>query len=174
MDGNWTVHVWKSNTIEVFATLSGVTKKDSVVNNMGLYTGSASFPNGLFMYTPNIWYNAKIGNAITMAANAETSNAGTFKWGALTLGDTSDTEQAYSINVHAIGKGLTYEPTTATDYLYTIENDEVTIIEYRGISVAPIIPETIEGKPVTALGIGSFDSKNIVAVKMPDTIKTIY
>lgn len=173
VDGNWTVHVWKSNIIEVFATLSGVTKKDSVVNNMGLYTGSTSFPNGLFMYTPNIWYNVKIGNAITMTANAETSNAGTFKWGALTLGDTSDAEQAYSINVHAIGKGLTYEPTTATDYLYTIENNEVTIIGYRGTSVAPIIPDTIEGKPVTIIGENCFSDLNIVAVKIPSSVKII-
>ena len=61
------------------------------------------------------------------------------------------------------------------DYQYKVnDNDEITITNYTGSDTELIIPDTIEGKKVTAIGEKAFYlSKSIVSVTIPDSIKEI-
>ena len=48
---------------------------------------------------------------------------------------------------------------SVSDFKYNIiEDGEVIITQYIGSDTKVSIPEKIEGKPVTEIGIGSFDS----------------
>lgn len=62
------------------------------------------------------------------------------------------------------------------DYLrYEIENNEVKIVGYKdGIAGELIIPDTIEGYPVTAIGNGAFDlCTTITNLVIPESVKII-
>ena len=48
-----------------------------------------------------------------------------------------------------------------------------TITGYNGRSDTAVIPAQIGGKPVTAIGEGSFQEKNLKSVTIPNNVKTI-
>ncbi len=58
-------------------------------------------------------------------------------------------------------------------YLYTAENEEVTITGYVGVSADVTIPESINGMPVVAIGINAFDSTMIKSLTIPDSVVKI-
>lgn len=58
-------------------------------------------------------------------------------------------------------------------FLYEIENGQATIVGYEGGNLSPIIPASIDGKPVRAIGEGAFSSLDITSVTIPDTVVTI-
>ncbi len=57
---------------------------------------------------------------------------------------------------------------------YTIENNQVTITEYNGSSADVVIPETIEGLPVTRIGQSAFFNKTFLeSVEIPQSVVEI-
>ncbi len=60
------------------------------------------------------------------------------------------------------------------EFTYTIKNGAATITGYTGSDVNIIIPSTIDGYPVTAIGISAFrDYINLLSVVISDGVKTI-
>ncbi|MDE7243436.1 MAG: leucine-rich repeat domain-containing protein [Oscillospiraceae bacterium] len=49
-------------------------------------------------------------------------------------------------------------------FLYSIDGGSVTITQYTGTSIEPVIPDEIEAKPVTAIGERAFSGKPIISV----------
>lgn len=59
-------------------------------------------------------------------------------------------------------------------YRYTVENGEATITEYVGTDANVIIPDTIGGKPVVAIGTNAFeDQLTLKSVTLPDSVTRI-
>lgn len=54
---------------------------------------------------------------------------------------------------------------------FTVSNGE--IIAYTGTASDVVIPDTIDGQTVSAIGVGAFKGKGLTSVKIPDTVKTI-
>lgn len=61
----------------------------------------------------------------------------------------------------------------ASDFAYTADGGEVTITEYIGTSEHVLIPDTIDGLPVTALGHRAFYEKHVTTVVVPDSVTEI-
>lgn len=61
----------------------------------------------------------------------------------------------------------------ASDFAYTADGGEVTITEYIGTSEHVLIPDTIDGLPVTALGHQAFYEKTVTTVVVPDSVTEI-
>ncbi len=60
------------------------------------------------------------------------------------------------------------------DYRYTVENQEVTIVGYRGNEEHVVIPESIDGMPVATIEEYAFvGNQNVLSVTIPDTVKEI-
>lgn len=66
------------------------------------------------------------------------------------------------------------KPTTADDYVYSIENDKVKLIFYKGAEKRIQIPSEIEGKPVTEIESTCFTNRDIKYAIIPDTVEKIY
>ena len=63
---------------------------------------------------------------------------------------------------------------TVEDYLYTSTGAEVTITAYLGPGGGVVVPDTIEGKPVTKIGALAFSyHSEITAITVPDSIERI-
>jgi hypothetical protein len=79
----------------------------------------------------------------------------------------------------ATGWGATFGGLTAVaDYLdvltYSTVNNQVTITGYTGTSGVVIIPASIDGTPVTAIGENAFlGSYGLTSVTIPDSVKSI-
>lgn len=75
---------------------------------------------------------------------------------------------------HAIENNILYNTTRASDFTYTIANGECTINRYGGSSKNIIIPATIEGAPVTALGYNVFaGNTTLESVIVPDSVTSV-
>lgn len=61
----------------------------------------------------------------------------------------------------------------ASDFSYTADGGEVTITEYIGTSEHVLIPDTIDGLPVTALADKAFYEKHVTTVVVPDSVTEI-
>ena len=62
-----------------------------------------------------------------------------------------------------------------SDFSYEADDEgNLTITGYSGSETELAIPQTIDGKTVTAIGYRAFASSDIVSVTMPDTIQAIY
>ncbi len=58
-------------------------------------------------------------------------------------------------------------------FTYTEYGGEITITGYNGTKQDLVIPGSINGLPVTAIGEGAFRAANITSVTLPDTVKKI-
>lgn len=100
--GEWTIRKWNGGTAECWRTISGNITKYITWNNMHGYTGSAEFPSGFFIQSPNVQYQVGIGNGFTMAAKGASSTKDVFNW--LALSSDGATNVSYKIDVYACGK----------------------------------------------------------------------
>lgn len=100
--GDWTIRKWNSGIAECWRTISGNITKYTTWNGMNGYTGSAQFPSGFFIETPNVQYQVDIGTGFTMSAQGASSTKDKFNWLALASDGTTDIN--YKIDVFAIGK----------------------------------------------------------------------
>lgn len=76
-------------------------------------------------------------------------------------------------------------PNPATDFHYVVSGGEVTINGYKGTSTDVVVPEKINGYPVTKLGMGAFYNYNssvitdryskvkITSIELPSTLREI-
>ncbi len=65
-------------------------------------------------------------------------------------------------------------PVSSADLTYDITADGVIITGYTGGDVVVVLPDTIEDKPVVALGEGAFAGKgSLKALSIPDTVTSI-
>ncbi len=62
---------------------------------------------------------------------------------------------------------------TGEGFVYSIENDEVTIERYTGKETHVLIPTKIDGYSVTTIGERAFANTEIIMVSIPGTVKTI-
>lgn len=63
----------------------------------------------------------------------------------------------------------------ATDFHYQPWNGSIAIQSYTGTKAAVVIPETIDGLPVTVLQSDAFfDRQDVTSVVLPDSLTTIY
>lgn len=58
-------------------------------------------------------------------------------------------------------------------YTYTTANNEVTITGYTGTDKDIVIPDTLGGNPVTAIGERAFENKGLTGVTLPNSLKVI-
>ena len=65
------------------------------------------------------------------------------------------------------------EKVGAGDFLYETENGGVTITGYTGSASDVVIPRTINGQPVVAVGRVAFIRKRLTSVTLPDTVTVI-
>ena len=77
---------------------------------------------------------------------------------------------AMNTNTYTYADNLVYG-----DFEYMVEdNNEISIFKYNGTSTDVTIPETIDGKTVTEIGLCAFEENmNIINVKLPETITKI-
>lgn len=61
----------------------------------------------------------------------------------------------------------------SSDFAYTADGGEVTITDYIGTSEHVLIPDAIDGLPVTALGHRAFYEKTVTTVVVPDSVTEI-
>ena len=61
----------------------------------------------------------------------------------------------------------------ASDFAYTADGGEVTITDYIGTSEHVLIPDAIDGLPVTTLGHRAFYEKTVTTVVVPDSVTEI-
>lgn len=61
----------------------------------------------------------------------------------------------------------------ASDFAYTADGGEVTITDYIGKSEHVLIPDAIDGLPVTALADKAFYEKTVTTVVVPDSVTQI-
>ncbi|MGN0489768.1 MAG: leucine-rich repeat protein [Ruminococcus sp.] len=65
-------------------------------------------------------------------------------------------------------------PSRNSDWEYSFNGDEVVVEKYSGNDVKIEIPDSIEGKKVTAIGNGAFyECTNITSVKIPNSVTLI-
>jgi hypothetical protein len=70
--------------------------------------------------------------------------------------------------------GARYEPNPVSDFKFTASSSSVTITGYQGTDNRVVIPTTIGGKPVTAIGANAFkDNTLITELMIFDGITTI-
>lgn len=61
----------------------------------------------------------------------------------------------------------------SSDFAYTADGGEVTITDYVGTSEHVLIPDAIDGLPVTALADKAFYEKHVTTVVVPDSVTEI-
>lgn len=66
-----------------------------------------------------------------------------------------------------------YDTTTADDYIYIADGEEMRILMYIGDSIIPRMPDTIEGKPVTTICASAFYESRVNRVWLPSHIRII-
>ena len=61
-------------------------------------------------------------------------------------------------------------------FVFSIQNNEASFVSYMGKETEIVIPESVEGCPVTHIGYGVFQSKSkaITSVVIPDTVTSIH
>ncbi len=64
-------------------------------------------------------------------------------------------------------------PLGKESFRYEVEDGQVKIVEYIGEDSIIVIPESIDGSPVTAVKKGAFSGGAVLAVYIPDSVKSI-
>ena len=59
------------------------------------------------------------------------------------------------------------------DFRYEVDDGKVTITRYKGIGGDVVIPDTIDGRPVTSIGVSAFGRTKLTSITLPNSITTI-
>ena len=66
---------------------------------------------------------------------------------------------------------MSLETAPASDFIYTVEQDEVCLQSYTGSSDYVLVPSEVEGKPVTSMYSRVFFETSVRYVYLPDTVR---
>ncbi len=82
---------------------------------------------------------------------------------------------AYEARIRALERSLSDSPTSADSAVFTYEDNGhgVTLTGWNGSATVLTIPQTIDGKTVTAIGDGAFRDRELERVTLPDGVKTV-
>ena len=69
--------------------------------------------------------------------------------------------------------GSTNEKSPESDFTWSYNAKGVTVTDYVGSSDSVVVPDRINGSPVTAIGAGAFMDKAVISVKLPDSVDFI-
>lgn len=64
-------------------------------------------------------------------------------------------------------------PLPSSNYRYSLQDGQVTILEYLGGSGTVTLPSEIDGCPVVAIADGAFRGQDVTGVILPDTLESI-
>lgn len=95
-----------------------------------------------------------------------------------TAADGSGTRIGLGSRVTAPEEGMTLYAqwakwTIATDFSYTIQDGSIVILRYFGSDALVVIPENIDGLPVTAIASGAFSGTQIQSVVLPKSLVSV-
>lgn len=100
--GSWTYRKWNTGAVECWGTHNGTLSPYTTFNGFAAYEGGVNFPPNLFTSTPNVQFQAYIGNGFAIPARGGISTATQFKWVALSNVNTANT--TVKIDAFAIGR----------------------------------------------------------------------
>ena len=69
--------------------------------------------------------------------------------------------------------GLCFAQTVPAGLEYKINGNNVTIKNYKGNATSVVIPDRIQGLPVTIIWVGAFRRTNLTSVTIPDSVTVI-
>ena len=75
--------------------------------------------------------------------------------------------------IYATDNGFAFEALVSVPFTYYVQNKTVTITGYTGKEQTVIIPDSIEGFPVTTIGAGAFNGSTYDMVEIPATVTKI-
>ena len=125
--------------------------------------------------------------ALTLAVGSATALAGcsprdadtveTVTREPVTLPDMTDEREPTSVETYRAqleGAFDTTPVTPASDLTYTAEGGAVTVTGYTGSEAVVVIPDTLDGLPVTAVAEGAFAGESgLRAVSLPDSVRAV-
>jgi hypothetical protein len=100
--GSWTYRKWNTGTVECWGTHNGTLSPYTTFNGFAAYEGGVDFPPNLFTSTPNVQFQAYIGNGFAIPARGGISTAAQLKWVALSNVNAANT--SVKIDAFAIGR----------------------------------------------------------------------
>lgn len=100
--GSWTYRKWNTGTVECWGTHNGTLSPYTTFNGFAAYEGGVDFPPNLFTSTPNVQFQAYIGNGFAIPARGGISTATQLKWVALSNVNAANT--SVKIDAFAIGR----------------------------------------------------------------------
>ena len=59
------------------------------------------------------------------------------------------------------------------DFKYEVDDGKVTITRYKGNGGDVVVPDTIDGRPVVAIGVSAFGRTKLTSITWPNSITTI-
>lgn len=137
---------------------------DNLLTSVELPDSLESVGSAVFYSNPNIKEIIYRGNSTTAYYDSWSLTKSTIFKGYL----------GTSFEVSVKGQNLTFEPLApASPFTYEVMGTTVKITGYTGTEKSIEIPSTIEGKPVTEIGVGAFKYLELTNVVIPNTVKTI-
>ncbi|MCR5352712.1 MAG: leucine-rich repeat domain-containing protein, partial [Clostridiales bacterium] len=93
------------------------------------------------------------------------------QWGAIVFGEGWNSVMPEVYTVHCSDGDLVYDP--ESDFTFSIENGKATITGYNGTDTDIVIPSTLGGYPVTAIGTEAFMESGLTSVVIPEGVTSI-
>ena len=110
--------------------------------------------------------NSGNGSSDTGTSDTGSSESGSTDTGTSGTGSTDDDESDDSEPENS-------DAAANPDWSYTLSTAEVTITGYNGTATDVVIPDSLEGFPVTSVSDGAFYGKNITSITIPLLLDTI-
>ena len=113
-------------------------------------------------------------HGLQFGANARIQLIGVILAGVVTVGLFMGLSVLVSVENSFSSPNYAFADEEEGDYTYTVSDGQATITRYNGTGGAVVIPSTLGGYPVTAIGEFSFDTiPAVTSVTIPDSVTSI-